>query len=617
MRDTLDFLLYDWLHVETLTGTSRFEDHSRATFDAVLDTSERIARDRFAPFNRLVDSQEPQFDGHRVTLPYATHDAVKAYAQSGLLAAGHDYAHGGMQLPYVIDMAANTFFSMASIGLSAYAMLTYANGNLIMAHGTAAQRKAFAEPQMIGHALGTMCLSEPQAGSSLADIVTKAVADGPEFSTDALGPRYRLSGSKMWISGGDHELSGNIVHLVLAKIPEADGRLASGVGAISLFIAPRKLVDAEGKQTDERNDIELVGLNHKLGYRGTVNTLLNFGAGRYPVRSTRPHAQAGALGYLVGEPGKGLSYMFHMMNEARINVGMGATMLGYAGYLASLEYARNRTQGRPRTAGPKMVSEPPVKIIHHADVKRMLLAQKSYVEGGLALELYCARLVDESRTGEAQAEREAAALLGIMTPIAKSWPSEWCLEANSLAIQVLGGYGYTRDFPVEQYWRDNRLNMIHEGTHGIQGLDLLGRKVAGDGGVALDLWCKRVEATILAAKEIGELDEFVAAMNEALALLMRATRDAWSGDDIQSTLANATSYLQAFGHIAIAWVWLDIATRSLRDLRAGGSCGSAFYHGKLQAMRYFFRHELPKVNVWLDAAARRDSTTLDMQDAWF
>jgi alkylation response protein AidB-like acyl-CoA dehydrogenase len=617
MRDTLEFLLYDWLHAESLTRRPRFEDHSRATFDAVLDTSERIARERFAPYNRLVDSQEPQFDGQRVTLPDATYAAVRAYAQSGLLAAGHDFAHGGMQLPYLIDTAANTFFSMGSIGLSAYAMLTYANANLIMAYGTPGQRKAFAEPGMTGRATGTMCLSEPQAGSSLGDIVTKAVADGPDFSTDALGPRYRLSGSKMWISGGDHELSGNIVHLVLAKIPEADGSLASGVGAISLFIVPRKLVDAEGRQTEERNDIELVGLNHKLGYRGTVNTLLNFGAGRYPVRSMQPQAQAGALGYLIGEPRKGLSYMFHMMNEARINVGMGATMQGYAGYLASLEYARNRTQGRPRKAGAKMVSDPPVKIIQHADVKRMLLAQKSYVEGSLALGLYCARLVDESRTGEAQAARDAASLLGILTPIAKSWPSEWCLEANSLAIQVLGGYGYTRDFPVEQYWRDNRLNMIHEGTHGIQGLDLLGRKVTGDGGVAFDLWRTRVEATISAGKEIGELHEFVTAMSDALLSMVRTTRDAWSGDDIQRTLANATFYLQAFGHIAIAWVWLDIANSALRSLPAGGSFGSAFYHGKLQAMRYFFRYELPKVNAWLGVAARRDSTTLDMQEAWF
>lgn len=618
MRTTLNFLLYNWLHVETLCQRERYEDHSRATFEAVLDTSERIARDRFAPFNRLVDTEEPQFNGERVKLPAATQEAVSAYAQAGLLAAGHDYEHGGMQLPYVIDMAANTFFSMASIGLSAYAMLTYANGNLLMAYGTPMQRKAFAEPGLVGRFLGTMCLSEPQAGSSLGDIVTRSVPDGEDFESDALGPRYRLTGNKMWISGGEHELSENIVHLVLAKIPDIDGKLPVGVKGISLFVVPRKLVNAEGKLTDERNDVALAGLNHKLGYRATVNTQLNFGEGRYPVSSsTEQEAKAGALGYLIGKPGHGLHYMFHMMNEARINVGMGATMLGYAGYLASLDYARNRPQGRLQRPGGNNASASPVRIVEHADVKRMLLAQKSYVEGGLALVLYCARLVDESKTGEADAAREADALLEILTPIAKSWPSEWSLEANNLAIQVHGGYGYTRDFPVEQYWRDNRLNMIHEGTHGIQGLDLLGRKVLANEGHGLQLWSSRVKATIEAAQPVSELYEFAAAMNGALDRLVIATQNAWSGGNAQSTLANATPYLQAFGHTVLAWIWLEVAMVAARDLHSGGMLEREFHLGKLQATRYFFRHELPKVAAWLDVAEQRDSTALDMQESWF
>ncbi|MGF6997191.1 acyl-CoA dehydrogenase [Paraburkholderia sp. GAS32] len=618
MRTTLNFLLYDWLRVETLCERQRFEDHSRATFEAVLDTSERIARDRFAPFNRLVDSEEPQFDGERVRLPAATQAAVSAYAESGLLAAGHDYEYGGMQLPYVIDMAANSFFSKASIGLSAYAMLTYANGNLLMAYGTPAQRKAFAEPGMVGRSMGTMCLSEPQAGSSLGDILTKAVPDGVDFAIDPLGPRYRLSGSKMWISGGDHELSENIIHLVLAKIPCADGKLPDGVGGISLFVVPRKLVDAEGKLSGERNDVALAGLNHKLGYRGTVNTLLNFGEGRYPVRSGEmAEAKAGALGYLVGEPGQGLHCMFHMMNEARINVGMGATMLGYAGYLASLDYARNRPQGRLQSTRSSDVPVPQVRIIEHADVKRMLLAQKSYVEGGLALGLYCAHLIDERNTGDVDSAQQADTLLGILTPVAKSWPSEWCLEANNLAIQVHGGYGYTRDFQVEQYWRDNRLNMIHEGTHGIQGRDLLGRKVLAGDGYALHVWRNRVEAAIEAARPLRELNELASTMNSALDRLMVATRNAWSWGNAHETLANATPYLQAFGHTVIAWIWLQVAAAAVRDMHGSGTLGSDFYLGKLQAARYFFRHELPKTEAWLHVVAQRDLTALDMQDAWF
>ena len=439
MRDTLDFLLYDWLQTETLSQRERFADHSRETFDAVLDTCERIAREQFAPVNRLLDTQEPHFDGERVHLPEATREALDAYVASGMLSAAQDYAHGGMQLPCTVEMAANAFFSKACIALGGYAMLTNGNANLLMAHGTERQREVFAANEFAGRWFGTMCLSEPQAGSSLSDVATRAEPDGADFEADALGPRYRLRGNKMWISGGEHELRENIIHLVLAKIPGPDGKLPPGVRGISLFIVPKWMVGADGQLTGERNDVVLAGLNHKLGYRGTTNCLLNFGEGRH-----RPQGQGGAIGYRVGAPGEGLKAMFHMMNEARIGVGLGATMLGYAGYEASLAYARQRPQGRPMTAAGKDAAAPQRPIVEHADVRRMLLAQKSYVEGALALELFCARLVDEQHTAGAEAAGRARLLLEVLIPIAKSWPSEWCLEANSLAIQVLGGYGYTR-----------------------------------------------------------------------------------------------------------------------------------------------------------------------------
>nr|MCU0966196.1 acyl-CoA dehydrogenase family protein [Burkholderiaceae bacterium] len=486
MRQTLDFLLNDWLDVAALTQRPRFAEHSRETFASVLDTCERIARDKFAPFNRLADTEEPHVvpgpDGERVRLPAATGEAVRAYAESGMLAAAQDHEFGGMQLPCVVEMAANAFFHKASIAMTGYALLTSGNANLLMAHGTPLQREVFAKSEFSGRWFGTMCLSEPQAGSSLSDVATRAVPDGGDFEADPLGPRYRLRGNKMWISAGEHELTENIVHLVLAKIADDEGRTVPGTKGISLFIVPKQLVDAEGRLTGERNDVALAGLNHKLGYRGTTNTLLNFGEGRF-----QPRGAAGAIGYRVGAPGEGLRCMFHMMNEARIGVGLGAVMLGMAGYEASLDYARQRPQGRHMATSGKDATQPQVPIIEHADVKRMLLAQKSYAEGGLALELYCARLVDELHTGDERSARDAGLLLEVLTPIAKSWPSEWCLEANSLAIQVHGGYGYTRDFPVEQYWRDNRLNMIHEGTHGIQALDLLGRKVVMQDGAAFRL----------------------------------------------------------------------------------------------------------------------------------
>ena len=628
MRSTVDFLLHDWLGVQSLFQRERFADHSRETVDAVLDTCERIAREKYAPFNRLVDTEEPRFDGEKVILPQATQDAWNAYAASGMLSAAQDAEIGGMQLPYTVDSAANAFFAKASVSIGA-GMLTTGNANLLMAHGTALQKQVFALNEFSGRWSGTMCLSEPQAGSSLSDVVTRAVPDeggDTPWQDDPLGPRYRLRGNKMWISAGEHELTENIIHLVLAKIPGPDGQLVPGTRGISLFIVPKKMVDAQGQLNGERNDVALAGLNHKCGWRGTTNTLLNFGEGRFRPRQGAGMGLdgqgAGAVGYLVGRPGEGLRCMFHMMNEARIGVGMAAAMLGMAGYEASLAYARQRPQGRPVAgatapaagAAAKVVkdaTQPQVPIIEHADVKRMLLAQKAYCEGALALELYCARLVDEQHTGDEQASREAALLLEVLTPIAKSWPSEWCLEANSLAIQVHGGYGYTRDFPVEQYWRDNRLNMIHEGTHGIQALDLLGRKVVMDGGAGLKLLATRVNDTIARAGQDAELSGHATALAAALQKLGAATKSAWATGVPAEALANATPYLQAFGHVVLGWIWLDVALAA----RRAGDTASA--QGKFAALRYYFAYELPRIDAWLKVVAVREAVCRTMEDAWF
>ena len=615
LRATIDFLLHDWLRTEQLTGRARFADHSRETFDAVFDTCERIAREKYAPFNRLVDIEEPRFDGERVILPQASKDAADAYAASGMLSAAQDYDMGGMQLPYSVEAAANAFFACASVGIGT-SMLTTGNANLLMVHGTETQKKVFALQEFSGRFSGTMCLSEPQAGSSLSDIVTRAVPDGDGYQAEALGPRYRLKGNKMWISSGEHELSENIIHLVLAKIPDAEGKLVPGTRGISLFVVPKKLVDAQGELTGVRNDVALAGLNHKLGWRGTTNTLLNFGEGKFPVASSAGldgHG-AGAIGYLVGQPGEGLRCMFHMMNEARIGVGIAATMLGLAGYYASLDYAKCRPQGRPMGAGGKDASQPQVRIIEHTDIKRMLLAQKAYGEGALALALYCARLVDEQHTAEAAAADDARLLLEVLTPIAKSWPSEWCLDANSLAIQVHGGYGYTRDFPVEQYWRDNRLNMIHEGTHGIQALDLLGRKVLMENGKGMQLLAARMQASMARAGSHAVLAEHAASLGQALAQVGAATRAAWSTGVPGEALANAVPYMQAFGHTVLAWIWLDVACAALEaDPKAGGIAT----RGRLGAAQFFFHYELPKIGVWLSVVESRDMTCASFPEEAF
>ena len=614
MRETLDFLLYHWLDCASLLTRERFKEHSRETFGQVLDTCERIARERYAPFNRLVDEHEPRFEQGRVVLPQATHEAWQAYVQSGMLAAAQDAEYGGLQLPCVVESAANALFAKASVGISA-SMLTTANAGLLLAHGSAAQREVFARREFAGEWAGTMCLSEPQAGSGLGDIVTRALPDGdaaagPAWDADPLGPRYRLFGTKMWISAGEHDLTSNIVHLVLAKIPDQQGRLPPGTKGISLFVVPKWLPPEAGAGAGSRNDIVLAGLNHKLGWRGTPNTLLNFGEGGHPV-----DGRAGAVGWRVGAAGDGLRCMFHMMNEARIAVGMAAAALGMAGYEASLDYARQRRQGR---ASGRPHESQPVPIVEHADVRRMLMAQKAYAEGALALSLYCARLVDDANTADAEEARPAQALLDLLTPVAKSWPSQWCLEANSLAIQVHGGYGYTRDFPVEQYWRDNRLNMIHEGTHGIQALDLLGRKVLQDQGVALRVLLARMHDTAARAAAVpdatgpqhaqGSWQAWSKALQQASAVLVDAAQAA--GREPALALDNATAFLQGFGHVVLAWIWLELALCA-RAVESGGGVPPALAAGKLAACRYFFAYELPLAQAWLQPLLLGDSVLRD------
>jgi alkylation response protein AidB-like acyl-CoA dehydrogenase len=594
-RRDLDFQLFEVLDTEALTARPRYAEHTRETFNAAIDTALEIAAEKFAPHYRKADENEPTFDGERVHMIPEVKEAVEALAGAGFIAAAQDYELGGMQLPVTVAQATLAVFKAANIASSAYPFLTVGNANVIGRFGTPNQRERFLKPLLAGRWFGTMALTEPQAGSSLSDITTTATpnADGT----------YSIRGNKIFISGGDHELTENIVHLVLAKIPGGP----PGVKGISLFIVPKYRVNSDGS-VGVRNDVALAGLIHKMGYRGTTSTMLSFGEnGR-------------CIGELVGEPHRGLSYMFQMMNEARIGVGLGAVVLGYVGYLHALEYARARPQGRPLAA--KDPQTPQIPIIGHADVRRMLLAAKSYVEGGLALCLYAARLVDEQHTAATpQAQRDAGALLDLLTPIVKSWPAQYCLEASSLAIQVHGGYGYTREYPVEQLYRDNRLNPIHEGTHGIQALDLLGRKVVMDGGTALRLLGREIardlemaierndEALQSYARDLKQAWERTASVTQTLATGMR--------NDAGAALANASVYLEALGHVVVAWLWLRQAVAAARGLDRASGGDADFYRGKLAACRYFIRWELPKTRAQFDLLESRDRTCLDTKAEWY
>ncbi|MFV3308611.1 acyl-CoA dehydrogenase [Pseudomonas sp. NY15181] len=595
----LAFELYEVLDAEALTRRDRFADHSRETFDAALGTARSIAEELFAPHNRKNDENEPQYvDGGAVLIPEVK-PAVDAFNEAGFQNASRSFEQGGMQLPHLLSRACFAHFQSANIATSSYPMLSMGASHLIETFGSDEQKRLFLQPMIDARFFGTMALTEPHAGSSLADIRTRAepAADGS----------YRIKGNKIFISGGDHPLSENIVHMVLAKLPDAP----PGVKGISLFIVPKFLVNPDGS-LGARNDVTLAGLFHKMGWRGTTSTALNFGD------------QGECVGYLVGKPHHGLAYMFQMMNEARIGVGMGAIMLGYAGYLYSLEYARERPQGRPVDA--KDPTSAPVSIVQHADVKRMLLTQKAYVEGAFDLGLYASRLVDDSETLPTEEERKQAhELLDLLTPIVKSWPSEFCLKANELAIQILGGHGYTREYPVEQYYRDNRLNPIHEGTHGIQSLDLLGRKLTQNNGAGLKQLTRLINQCCARAQAHPSLDKLREPLEQLMARLS-ATTLSLLGDLMQGRvaqgLANSALYLKVFGHAVIGWRWLEQAIRAEEGLAliqngAGNAADTDFYRGKLQAARYFLTWEVPSCHHELALLEARDDTCSTMQDAWF
>ena len=593
-RRDLDFLLHEVLGVASLTRSARFAEHSRETFDASIDTAWRLASGKYAPHNRAADLHEPRLVDGRVQLIEPVGEALAAFAEAGFLAAAFPFEQGGMQLPRVVANACWAMFKGANIATDTYASLSIGVANMIDAFATPAQRDAWLKPLLSGRVFGTMVLTEPQAGSSLSDITSSAT---PLASGDG---RHSIKGSKIFITAGDHELGENIVHLVLARLPDAP----AGVKGISLFIVPKLRPGAQGL---EANDVNLAGLIHKMGCRGTTSAMLNFGE------------RGDCIGELLGKPHEGVACMFQMMNEARINVGLSASMLAYTGYRHALAYARERVQGR---AAPDARS-PRVPIARHADVRRMLLAQKCIAEGGLLLCLHGSMLSDLADIAPTAAERDDARhLLDLLTPVIKAWCSFHGTAANSLAVQVHGGYGYTRDHPVEQFLRDNRLNAIHEGTDGIQAIDLLGRKVAAAGGAGMRALGRAMAATITEAKQAFRTNapgphacswphQLAHAWSE-LELTTQALLELMPREP-QRALAHASLYLNTFGHTVIAWMWLRQALAASVDAQGDDA---DFYRGKLAAAHYFFHGELPTALATHAVLRSLDPALVELDDAW-
>ena len=588
----LHFQLFEILDSESLTQYSYFQDHNRESFEMVLDAAEQISEKMLRPLLTEMDRNEPQLVDGKIRVHAGMKAIIKKFGEDGWINASFSYEEGGQQIPATVLNAAAFIFQAANYSASVYPFLTTGAANLIRTFGSSTLVETFTPKMYKGEWQGTMALTEPDAGSSLSDITTSAEPTENEHI-------FKIKGQKIYISCGDHDMCENVVHLMLAKIKGGP----IGIKGISLFVVPQRRIR---NGSLESNDVLTAGVYHKMGYKGA------------PIAHLMVGSNDDCLGYLLGEPHKGLSYMFQMMNEARIGVGMNATAIGTAAYYASLAYAKERPQGRK--ISEKDPNKPQISIINHADVKRMLLFQKSVVEGSLALLLYCSKLSDLIHVEEGEAKERANLLLDLLTPIAKSYPSEMCCLSTSAAVQILGGAGYTTDFPVEQYYREARIHPIHEGTTGIHGLDLLGRKITIQNGKATQIFFEEVSKTLVDASQISDLQPFSEKLQKSLGRAQQATGYllglAGKGE-VEKYLADATLYLEMFGIITIAWQWLRQSIVAKQKLGTAHEADQDFYQGKLMTMRYFYEYELVKVESLVKRLQSEDSVTIEMRSEWF
>lgn len=567
-KENLKFLLYDVHNCEQLLQYEYFSDHDRASFDIFLDATEDVANEHFLPIFTEMDRDEPQLVNGRIKVHPNMRGIMRLLGEGGWISSSASKEAGGNQLPATVMYMSSFIMGCANYSVTAFPFLSMGAAHLIDSFGTEAQKEKYIPKIFNGEWQGTMALTEPGAGSSLSDIVTSAEPTSDGF--------YKIKGHKIFISCGDSDAVDNIVHLMLARIKGAP----AGTKGISLFIVPRERINENGDL--EFNDVTTAGLYHKMGYKGA------------PIAHLAIGESDDCRGYLVGEEHKGLSYMFQMMNEARISVGLHATSIATAAYYASLQYTRERAQGRPLSS--KQPDQAPIPIVNHPDVRRMLLAQKSFIEAALSLEIQCSMYEDLRKVTSKEESERYTLLLDLLTPVAKSYPSETGCLSTSWAIQCLGGYGFTKDFPLEQYYREVRIHPIHEGATGIHGLDLLGRKVLMKNGQATMFLMQEVMKEVQQAHK-SENTSAAAKMMEAKLQLLQATTMHLMGvaqkEGAEAFLADATLYLDMFGIVTMGWQWLKIANKA-NEMNANHN--DDFLNGKITCLNYFFEYEMVKVD---------------------
>ncbi|MGL1886346.1 MAG: acyl-CoA dehydrogenase [Reichenbachiella sp.] len=589
-RRNIDFLLSEVFDLKEILRLEKYKKHDLDSVKMVLDSAEQLAHQKLAPLFSDMDRMEPQLKDGKVKVHPEVRTLMKLFGEGGWISASASEEYGGMDLPSMVSYCNQYIFGAANFSASVYPYLSAGVARIISEIAEEHLKDEYLPKLYSGSWQGTMAMTEPDAGSSVSDIRTKAeVLDEEERI-------YRIKGQKIFISAGDHDGVGNIVHLVLARIEGAP----AGAKGLSLFLVPQNRLNEEDKLV--RNDVVTTGLFHKMGYKGTPIVQLNFGD------------KEKCFGHLLGEANQGLKHMFQLMNEARLAVGVSATSISSAAYYASLNYSKERKQGRLPDA--KNGNSEPVALIEHADVKRMLLHQKAISEGSLSLLVNCAYYEDMSKAAKVEVREIYRLTLDLLTPVAKTYPSEFGQSAVSSAIQILGGAGYCKDFPVEQHFRDIRIHPIHEGTSGIHGLDLLGRKIIMGGGIAFRAYTEEVSKTIKKVKmEVTELLVYSEKLNDVLFRLQNVTMRLSTmamKEKKEVFLMDATLYLELFGIVTIGWQWLVQAIPC--QIAINDNRGDAFYESKLHTMRYYYEYELTKAEGLITRLNSNDKTLVEINN---
>ena len=578
MRFVLDEL-FDGERYRTLPG---YGDVTPDLVDSILEESAKVCEELLFPLNRTGDEEGSQLVNGEVQTPKGFREAYRTYAESGWTALGSDPAWGGQGLPSAVGVLVQEMICATNLAFGMFPGLSHGAYTALASHAADEIKKRYLPNLVAGKWTGTMCLTEPQCGTDLGLVRTKAIPQ-PDGS-------YRISGSKLFISAGDHDLTENILHLVLARLPDAP----EGIKGISLFLVPKILVRDDGS-LGERNGVTTTAIEHKMGIKASPTCALAF---------------EDALGYLVGEPNKGMRAMFTMMNEERVAVGVQGLGLADASYQGAVAYARERVQGRS-VAGAKHADKPADPIIVHPDVRRMLLTMRAYIEGSRALAMWVALALDEARRHPTPESRQAAEeFVALMTPVVKAFLTDVGFEATNLGMQVLGGHGYIREHGMEQYVRDARIGQIYEGTNGVQALDLVGRKLPAG---YLGRFLEPVSAFIDANKTDAALAEFVGPLAEAFGKLEEATMViARAGfNDPEEAVSGATEYLRLFGLVALAYMWARMAKIALPKT------GEPFYRAKVDTARFFMERLLPQAGALFAAITAGGKTITGFDEAAF